>query len=101
MRTSCAECHLNKQTDRLSGHQLRNTPPEFGAIYSANITGAPATGLGQWTPAQLAGALRFRQSPHDPVYYPMPKYPALTDEEVQGIYAYLQSVPKLRAVAAK
>ena len=77
-------------------------------IRSRNITGDAKTGIGQWTPAQLAAALCDGQSPHGPLRAPMPKYAAMTDAETQAIYAYLQSVPKLKnaipmsgAVAAK
>ncbi|MGI4835615.1 MAG: hypothetical protein ACRYFK_19345 [Janthinobacterium lividum] len=58
VRASCAECHLNKQTDRLSGHQLLDTPPEFGTLYSANITQDAARGIGAWTDAQVVALVR-------------------------------------------
>lgn len=64
-------------------------------VRSPNITSDPDAGIGRWTPAQLAAALRLGQSAHGPLRAPMPKYSTLTEEEVQGIYAYLQSVPKL------
>ncbi|MFD1467208.1 c-type cytochrome [Hymenobacter caeli] len=70
-------------------------------IHSANITGDQDTGIGDWTPAQLAATLRFGQSPHGPTRSPMPVFSAMTDEEVQGIYAYLQSVPKIKNAIPK
>ena len=35
---TCADCHLNRETGALSGQQLRDVPPDFGAVYAANIT---------------------------------------------------------------
>lgn len=108
-RYLCYECHSKdfktnnalepeKSAGYLGGGNLL-LDAEGQPIRSANITADPATGLGHWTPAQLAAALRTGQSPHGPVRYPMPKYLAMTDEEVQGLYAYLQSVPKLKSAA--
>ena len=105
-RYQCYECHSQdfKTNDALhpeqsagylgGGNQL--VDQHGRPIRSRNITGDADTGIGDWTPAQLAAALRFGQSPHGPLYYPMPKYSTLTDAEANALYAYLQSVPKLR-----
>ncbi|NML63927.1 cytochrome c [Hymenobacter sp. RP-2-7] len=104
-RYLCYECHSKdfksnnalepeKSAGYLGGGNLL-LDQQGQPIRSANITG---TGIGGWSPAQLAATLRFGQGPHGPVRYPMPKYSAMTDAEVQAIYAYLQSVPRLPAV---
>lgn len=104
-RYACYECHSKdfKTNNALhpeqsagylgGGNQLVDAQGQ--PIMSRNITGDAATGIGNWTAAQLAAALRFGQSPHGPLRYPMPKYSTMTDEETTAIYAYLQSVPKL------
>lgn len=111
-RYLCFECHSQDHKSNNALHPEQSAGYLGGGtafpvgpgqvIYSSNLTGDADTGLGDWTPAQLAAALRFGQGPHGRVIrYPMPKYPALTDEEVQGIYAYLRAVPKLKTGAAK
>ena len=106
-RYVCFECHSKDHKSNNALHPEQSAgylgggtafPVEPGQeIRSANITGDADTGIGDWTPAQLAAALRFGQGPHGPIRAPMPKYSTMTDEEVQGIYAYLQSVPKLKS----
>ncbi len=105
-RYACYDCHSKdfKTNDALhpeqsagylgGGNQLVDQQGQ--PIFSRNITGDATTGIGTWTPAQLAAALRVGQSPHGPLRAPMPKYAAMTDEETKAIYAYLQSVPKLK-----
>lgn len=109
-RYACYECHSKdfKSNNALhpeqsagylgGGNQLVDAQGQ--PIRSRNITGDGETGIGRWSPAQLAAAVKFGQSPHGPLRYPMPKYSTMTDAETQAIYAYLQSVPKLKNVVA-
>lgn len=63
-------------------------------IFSANLTMDKETGLGNWTEADFIKAVKQGVRPdHHPVYYPMPKFTLMTDEEVAAIWAYLQTVP--------
>ncbi len=65
-------------------------------IYSPNITMEEATGIGKWNDAQFRRAMQGGFRPDDsPVLYPMPKYVQLTEDELNSIYAYLKTVPKL------
>ena len=66
------------------------------AVMTRNLTMDEDTGLGDWTPAQFTQAVRFGMSPHGALHYPMPKYSRLTDAEARAIWAYLQSVPKIK-----
>lgn len=91
VRPSCAECHLNKQTDRLSGHPLRDTPPEYGLIYPANITQDPTCGIGAWTDAELESALRTGIARNRRYLLVMPHYAHLSDGDITAVLAFLHS----------
>jgi mono/diheme cytochrome c family protein len=65
-------------------------------VVTRNLTMDEDTGLGDWTPAQFMQAIRFGSSPHGPLAYPMPKYSRMSEQEAQAIWAYLQTVPKLK-----
>jgi len=117
-RYLCFECHSKDFKSNNSLHPEESAGYLGGGnplltmqrqpILSRNLTSDPETGTGDWTEPQFAQALKFGMSPNGPLHYPMPKYSTLTDDEVGAIYAYLQSVPKIKnattedgAVAAK
>lgn len=62
-------------------------------IYSANITMDTKTGIGSWTEEEFIKAVKWGGGPKYPIRAPMPKYTALSDEEIGAIFAYLKSVP--------
>jgi mono/diheme cytochrome c family protein len=66
-------------------------------VRSANITFDEETGIGRWSEAQFARALRQGFRPDNtPIHYPMMPMPELTDREVTAIFTYLGTVPKIR-----
>jgi len=65
-------------------------------VLSRNVTPDPETGIGDWTAAQFTNALKYGMSPNGPLHEPMPKYSVLTDEETSAIFAYLQTIPKIK-----
>lgn len=78
----------------------------WGTSYAANLTPDP-TGLGGWTEAQFAKAMREGwlkgTEGTRKLLPPMPwqGYQHLTDDELKAIFAYLQSVPAVEnAVSA-
>ncbi|HET7746888.1 MAG TPA: c-type cytochrome [Vicinamibacteria bacterium] len=76
------------------GNRMQDTAGK--AVYTANITPHPDTGIGKWTEEQLARAVRGGIRPDNrPLRYPMQPYAELTDDEVSAIFAYLRSVPPL------
>ncbi len=89
----CSVCHMNTETGRLSGTQLLDSPPEFGVIYSRNITHHPTAGIGSWTDGDVAWLLRTGIHPHSGRYLPpwMPKFPHMSDEDLFSIIAWLRS----------
>lgn len=75
---------------------LRGSFP--GVAYPANLTPDPTTGLGQWSDAQIAAAVRSG----DPnggtghlVVMSWPLYQHLSDDDVKAIVTYLRSIPAI------
>lgn len=91
VQASCAECHLNKLTNRLSGHQLRDTPPEFGTVYAANITQDPARGIGAWTNQEIGALVRTGIGRDGRYRLIMPHYAHLSDDDLGAVLAFLRS----------
>jgi cytochrome c2 len=66
-------------------------------VPTANITMDPETGIGNWTATQFRDAVRYNKKPSgQPLNYPMFPHTTLSDTEVDGIFAYLQTVPKIK-----
>lgn len=88
----CAGCHMDVESGKLTGRQMTDAPPEFGIIYSQNITADPTYGIGNWTDAQIAYLIRTGIKP-DGLYAPpyMAKLPHLADEDLNAIISFLRS----------
>ena len=89
--SSCADCHLNRETNTLSGQRLPDVPTEFGKIYSANITQDATHGIGNWTDGQLVALLRTGLGPDGRYRVIMPSFVQMSDEDVNSIVAFLRS----------
>ena len=64
--------------------------------FTANITMDEKTGIGTWNVENLANALRnHKNKDGKTIREPMLPYNGLTDAEVSGIWAYIQTVPKI------
>jgi mono/diheme cytochrome c family protein len=64
----------------------------LGTIYSTNITPSKTAGIGNWTEAQFARAVRGGVSAHGQHLYPaMPyaEYSGMTDADVHALYSYI------------
>ena len=91
----CGNCHTDRDKDgaALAGGLALETP--FGTFYTPNITPDPETGIGQWTEAGLAQALRQGISPQGDHYYPAfpyTSYTGMSDQDVADMWAHLQTV---------
>lgn len=87
----CIHCHSD-ENNRLVGHEIVDLPPEFGTIYSQNITKDPEKGIGNWTDGELIYFLRTglrKDGSYAPPY--MPKFPLVSDEDMKSIVAWLRS----------
>lgn len=97
----CVACHLNQNSKRLSGTQMLDAPPEFGKIYSKNITQDKEYGIGNWTDGDLLYLLRTGVTKHGEYTPPyMPKFPHMADDDIDAIIAFLRSNDPLVAADA-
>ena len=86
----CASCHLDPATGKLTGRRM-DEAPQFGVIYSKNITQDPVHGIGKWTDGEIAYLLRTGIKP-DGTFLPiMAKLSHASDEDIQSIIAFLRS----------
>ena len=87
----CKNCHLNPN-GKMEGKFMDDMPKEFGKVWSMNITRDPKYGAGRYTDGELAFLLRTGIK-RDGVFAPpwMPKFPHLSDRDLQSIIAYLRS----------
>ena len=93
--TGCASCHSDPETKNgLSGGHAFAT--DFGTFYAPNISQSTAQGIGDWTLAELASALRHGTSPNRQHYYPAFPYTSyihMADQDIADLYAYLKTTP--------
>lgn len=98
----CITCHTADRPDATplaGGRQLKTA---FGTFYSPNLTPDRATGIGGWTDADLARALRDGVAPDGSYYYPVfpyPSYTGISDDDVAAIGAYLRSISPVNQAA--
>ncbi|MEL0455722.1 cytochrome c [Flavobacteriaceae bacterium SZ-1-7] len=88
----CANCHMNTETRKLTGKRMLDAPPEFGEIYSQNITQDKQYGIGEWTDGELVYLLRTgikKNGQYSPPY--MAKLPTMADEDINAIISFLKS----------
>jgi len=91
----CISCHTKKEDDAplLAGGRAIESP--FGTFYGPNITPDRETGIGGWTVDDLARALTEGRGPDGRHYYPALPYTSYTRmkrEDIEAIWAYLQSI---------
>lgn len=92
----CAGCHLDNSTGQLTGRRMLDAPPEFGEIYTPNITQNEEYGIGKWTDGEIVYLLRTgikKDGQYAPPY--MAKLPQMADEDINAIIAFLRSDDKL------
>lgn len=69
----------------------------WGVSFTANLTPDPETGLGRWTLQNFRDTLRTgrRMGRGRAILPPMPipMYKNLTDDDIEAIFTYLQSIP--------
>lgn len=87
----CFHCHFDQGTGKLTGRKM-DEAPQFGEIYSRNITRSSGYGIGKWTDGELIYLLRTGVRP-DGRYIPpyMAKLPNMADEDIYSIIAFLKS----------
>lgn len=89
----CAGCHtdIKHHGKPLAGGRALATP--FGTFYTPNITPDPDYGIGLWTEADFARALRDGIGPkgtHLFPVFPFTSFTGMTDPDIAALYAYLR-----------
>jgi mono/diheme cytochrome c family protein len=105
---ACGNCHVQRDKGKplpekgLSGGMVFDEEP-FKA-YAPNITPDPETGIGKWSEAQLATAIREGIRPDGSVIGPpMPImfYRGMADDDLKAIVAYLRAQPAVKNAVPK
>jgi mono/diheme cytochrome c family protein len=97
--SGCVQCHTVKgggDSAYLAGGRPLKT--SFGTFYAPNITSDKKSGIGSWSEAQFALALRHGRMKNHKNYYPAFPYTSftkITDADVADIKAYLDTVPAI------
>jgi mono/diheme cytochrome c family protein len=117
-QASCIDCHSEAERGTpIAGRELAGNfefampgRPEFGKVYSANITPDAETGIGSWSRERFVG--KFQRALDDPrngapieagqtwTVMPWRAYAGMTEEDLSAIFAYLQTVPAVSARVA-
>lgn len=91
----CSNCHTSPGAAPFAGNYKMQT--QFGSIYSSNITPDADTGIGHWSEAAFARAMRLgvsRDGHHLFPAFPYEHFNKMTDEDINAIYAFIMtSVP--------
>ncbi|WP_448697997.1 c-type cytochrome [Mucilaginibacter sp. AW1-3] len=99
----CFHCHSKSLTNLdyldieqtkgfMTGGQKFKTPNGL-TVYASNITPDKQTGIGNYSKMDFRKAVRQGESPEGKLHPPMPQFHALSDNQVDDIYAYIQSLP--------
>jgi mono/diheme cytochrome c family protein len=104
--TGCSDCHtpggMLGQPDMqryLGGSDVGFAIPGVGIYVGPNLTPDKETGLGSWTRDQVIAAIRTGRRPDGRMLsevMPFPGFSHLTDEDVQAIAAFLESLPSVK-----
>ena len=95
---NCSTCHTRDGGPAYTGGRPIATP--FGKIHSTNITPDADTGIGRWTDAAFARAVRegvSRDGRHLYPAFPYDHMAKMTDDDVKSVYAFLMSRPGVKA----
>ena len=99
----CVSCHSVAGGKAFAGGLKVGTP--LGTIYSTNITPDPETGIGKYSLADFARALRqgiAKDGHHLYPAMPYPSYAKLTDADVAALYHFfMKDVPPVHQVNLK
>lgn len=87
----CAACHTTPGGQPFAGGLKMTTP--VGAIYSTNITPDRKNGIGEYSYAEFADAVRQGIRKDGSHLYPAMPYPSfvkINDDDLQDLYLYFQ-----------
>lgn len=84
----CAGCHVPEGAGRAIGKTMADVPPELGVFRSANLTRDTSFGIGSFTDAEIARAVRYgvtRDGRRSVMGW------ALSDDDLSAVIGYLRS----------
>ena len=95
----CASCHQSPGQDngQLLGGGLE-LKSQYGSFFVPNITPHPLFGIGKWSTADLANALKAGVSPDGRHYYPAfpyGTYAHMRDQDIADLMTYLKTLQPL------
>jgi mono/diheme cytochrome c family protein len=94
---NCVTCHTAAGGKAFAGGYPLRTP--FGTVHGSNITPDPNTGIGRWSEADFARAMREGVSPEGHHYYPAFPYDYFTrlgDDDIAALYAFVMTREPVR-----
>ncbi len=111
-RYECASCHSASfetynvlEPEQSPGYFAGGNPisdPEFNYVPSRNITPHSDQGIGKWTTEQFHRAIKSGiRTDGTALSIAMPRFALLEEDEVNAIWAYLQTVPPMETAVAK
>jgi mono/diheme cytochrome c family protein len=106
---ACGNCHTPRGPDgqRVAGRELAGGMEFREEPFTArapNITPDPETGIGRWSDAQLARAIREGIRPDGSVIgppMPIELYRGIADRDLRAIVVYIRQVPAVRNPVAR
>jgi len=99
---NCAGCHTAAGGAEYAGG--RGLPTSFGTLYTSNLTPDKESGLGLWTAQDFWRAMHNGRSREGRLLYPAfpyDSYTHVTRADSDALFAYLQSLPAVRAQAPR
>lgn len=94
---NCVTCHTAEGGKAFAGGYPLRTP--FGTVHGSNITPDAETGIGRWSEADFARAMREGVSPEGHHYYPAFPYDYFTrlgDDDIAALYAFVMTREPVR-----
>jgi mono/diheme cytochrome c family protein len=89
-QTTCAACHTDPVTGKLTGQQMRDLPDALGTMHSANLTSDPEFGIGAWKDEELARMIIYGIDRNGKAT-PMIAFKGMSDDDVAAIIGFMRS----------
>lgn len=92
---NCAGCHTATGGQAYAGGRAFSS--DYGTVYSSNLTPDPEFGIGDWSLAEFAHAMRHGVSRNGiaaPVF-PYASFAQLSERDIEALFTYLGQLPPL------
>jgi mono/diheme cytochrome c family protein len=102
LAADCGSCHTASGGQPFAGGVPLKSA--FGTLYGPNITSDRETGIGTWSKADFEKALRLGIAKDGSYLYPAMPYDAytkMTADDLDALWAYLQTVPAVKNIPPK